>query len=237
MEEEKVAKKSKIPMILMVAAVVLILAGVGLIMTGNNKSFIGKDEPNEPKESDEQITEQLPDNTENEPPRVVVPITITNEEVLQLINERKQLDFPEETWQAQSVVIVGHDSENEKYLVSYDEIDELGNITKKQTIVTVFTDSKYVELPGWNEGERDLTVYNFIMDSEMNTNDSNVTTPVEPSPTESTNPTEPTESTDLTGQNDQTVPDDIMEEDPYGVTEPIEEIDDDMAQVDQTDNY
>ena len=153
MEEEKVTKKNNMSLLLMAAAAIFILVGVGLILTGNNKSFMGKDEPQAPKE-------ETPDNTETEPPRAVVPTVITVEEISQLIDEKRQLEFADENWVAQSIKIVGHDPESEKFLVSYDEVDELGNLTKKQTIVTVLADSKYVELPGWNEGERDLTVYN-----------------------------------------------------------------------------
>ena len=187
MEEEKAVKKNNKPMLVMAVAVLFILAGVALIVTGNNKSFLAKEEA-KPKEDN--------NNSENqeiveEPPRVIIPEGLTNDEVANLISEKKQAEFSEETWTLGSVSIIGHDEKNEKYLVTYEEIQEDGSVVAKLTIVSVLNDVKSVELPGWIEGERDLTVYNFIYENGS-------TEPVEPvepvEPTEPVVPTEPVEN-------------------------------------------
>ena len=63
--------------------------------------------------------------------------------------------------------MIAHDEEGAKILVSYEEVHEDGSTILKQTIVSILNGEKSVELPGWIEGERDLTVYNFIPYEEI----------------------------------------------------------------------
>ena len=164
MEEEKEVKKNNKPIILIAVAALLIIAGVALIATGNNKSFLSKKDEPAPEEKDEKPKEDDIDDQN----RGVLPINITVEEVTELINNKKNAEYSEESWQVGTINIVAHDENNEKYLVTYEEIQEDGTIVNKQTIVSVLNNEKSVELPGWVEGERDLTVYNFIYESVNN---------------------------------------------------------------------
>lgn len=160
MEKEKATKKKNSSIIIMLLAVLLIAAGVGLIVTGNNKDFWnGKDK------EEEQVDDQG-DEEDDIPDRARVQYGVSEDEIQELLDETKAKDFPEETWVVGSVEIIGHDENNEKLLVSYGEVHEDLTIIFKQTIVTNINDELSVELPGWIEGERDLTVYNFIMDVE-----------------------------------------------------------------------
>ena len=173
MEEDKKVKKNNKPMILIAAAALLIIAGVALIVTGNNKSFLAKEEPKQEEKDDDTKDDDVIDDQN----RGVVPISITVEEITELINNKKLAEYSEETWQVGAINIVAHDENNEKYLVTYEEIQEDGTIVYKQTIVSVLNDEKSVELPGWVEGERDLTVYNFIY--ETINNDQPIEEPIE----------------------------------------------------------
>lgn len=160
MEEKGTVKKSNAPMLIMLAAVLLIVAGVVLIVTGNNKSFWEKEEP---KEGNKEENKQNPNHNINEiPSKKIKPGIVTEEELVQLITETKKRDFPGETWEVGEVKLLAHDEEDEKVLISYTEVHEDLTIVTKQTIVTILNEEKMVELPGWAEGERDLTVYNFI---------------------------------------------------------------------------
>ena len=57
MEEGKEVKKNNTPMLVIAFAVVLILAGVVLIATGNNKSFIAKEKNPVPQDEPKDNTE------------------------------------------------------------------------------------------------------------------------------------------------------------------------------------
>ena len=193
MEEQK-TKKNKTPMIVMAIAVVLILAGVVLLVTGNNKSFLGSDDKKENKNTEEQEKPVEPTEPEDDPNRGLVPVVLSEEEVIQLILNKKQSEFSDETWSLGAVTIIGHDEKNEKFLVSYEEIGEDGTVVVKQTIVSVLNEEKNVELPGWIEGERDLTVYNFIIGEVVEpTEPVNPDQPVDPvQPVDPTVPVDPT---------------------------------------------
>ena len=161
MEEQKKVKKSSAPIYVMIFAVLLIVAGVVLIVTGNNKSFWEKKEPK--KENEQEKQEEKKEETPN---RGLIPPVVTEEEVLQLINNTKLVEYPEENYGVDFVTLIAHDEENEKILVSYGEFQADASVVVKQTIVSILNGEKSVELPGWIEGERDLTVYNFIMYDE-----------------------------------------------------------------------
>lgn len=161
------AKKSKTSIYIIVIAILLIVAGVVLIMTGNNKSFIEKKDTKKPAE--EEKKEEEPKD-EDIPDRILDPYYIDEEIVLDLIVEKKNNEFPGENWSVQNVNLIGHDEEGEKILVSYDEVHEDSSTVLKQTIVSILNGEKSVELPGWIEGERDLTVYNFIPYEKLDKN-------------------------------------------------------------------
>ena len=125
MEEKK--KKSSTPIIIMLLAVLLIVAGVVLIVTGNNKSFLEKkDTKKDNKQTEEKKEEEIPD-------KGLTPTVITEEEILQLINNTKQADFPNENWGVDYVELIAHDEEFEKILVSYGEFQADASVVVKQT--------------------------------------------------------------------------------------------------------
>ena len=170
MEAEKSVKKNNTPLLIMLAAVLLIVAGVVLIVTGNNKSFMEKKETKEPNKEEQKPTDE--DNEDEIPDKGLTPTVVTEDEIINLLVQTKEKDFPGETWRVEGVVLLGHDEENEKILISYNEVQEDSTIVTKQTIVSILNGEKSVELPGWVEGERDLTVYNFISyDSKTETNE------------------------------------------------------------------
>lgn len=185
---EENAKKSKKSLLVIVFAIVLIGVGAALIVTGNNKSFLKEDK----KESNENKNENKEETPQDDPQRGIVPVTLTKEDVINLIFQKKNEELSEETWSVGNVEIIAHDENYEKYLVSYEEINEDGTVRILQTIVTVIADEKYVELPGWEEGQRDLTVYNFIYET--------IETPIEPvdpnQPVEPVDPNQPVEPVD-----------------------------------------
>ena len=161
MEKEKTSKKNNSSVVIMLLAILMIAAGVGLIVTGNNKSLWDDKEKDNKGEQQEQ-----PDDEDDIPDRARVQYGISEEEIEELLIETKANDFPEETWEVSNIMIIGHDENNEKLLISYGEIGDDLTIVYKQTIVSLLNGEASVELPGWNEGERDLTVYNFIMDND-----------------------------------------------------------------------
>lgn len=160
MEEEKVVKKGNNKSLLIIAvAIILIVIGVVLIVTGNNKSFIAND-----KKEDKQEQE----NTDN-PTRHIVK-GLTNEEAERIIIEKKDTEYAEELWTIGSAVVVAYNDNNE-YLVKYSEIDSEFFARELMTIIQVIDGKSEVEqLPGWVEGEKDLTSYNFVF-YEDNTNE------------------------------------------------------------------
>lgn len=159
-------KKSNKSLLVIVIAILLIGVGVVLILTGNNKSFLVDDKSNsntnENKENQDGQNNQEPID---ESQRNIIPQSISQEEIVSIILQKKNEDFSEETWYIGAVYTVAHDENNEKYLVKYEEVEEDGTIRNLLTIVTVLGNEKYVEMPGWEEGERDLTVYNFIYEN------------------------------------------------------------------------
>lgn len=165
MEEEKKPKNKKSSLYIIVLAVLLIGAGAALILTGNNKSFLGNN-GNEPNESNNTNANTDNGNQEVTPPdddpnKGLVPSTLQEWEVLNLLLEKKNLEYPNESWSIGNVSIKAHDKQNEKFLIEYDEVAADGTLTVLQTIVTVLGDKKYVEFPGWVPGTTDLSVYDF----------------------------------------------------------------------------
>ena len=209
-EETKVTKKNNNPLLIIGLAAVLIICGIALIVTGNNKSFLSKDKENDtPAPVDPEPTPE-PDPIDDGQ-RGIVPHALSDETALQLLVEKKESDFADATWSLGVVKVIGHDEKDEKFLVEYEEYAEDSTISTKQTIISVVNGEQSVELPGWVEGERDITVYNFIMYDEEST-DPEPTVPVEQDPTVPVeqDPTVPVEQ-------DPTVP---VEQDP---TAPVEQ--------------
>lgn len=170
--KETPKKKNNNAMYLLVAAVLFILVGVGLIATGNNKSFLSDD-----KEEKE--------NNEDDVNKVNKPVELTEEDVEKILKDQKENEFSTETWSIGVTNIVAK-GDNNSYLVLYEEVSEDGTVTVKQTVIAVENGEGKAELPGWLEGEKDLSSYNFV----------NVNSPVEPeNPTEPTEPENPTEPT------------------------------------------
>ena len=195
MEEEKVVKKNNKPLLVIALAFILIIAGIALEVSGNNILFGSKKGNNANNANNEENTE-IPDPNggnggEEDPKRGTIVTTITEEEVRQLIDAKKASEFGEETWSVGVVTILAHDEKYEKYLVSYEEIQEDATIVIKQTIVNVINDDMTIELPGWEDGSRDLTVYGFIYGEDEPVEIDEPTEPV--APTEPTEPTEPVE--------------------------------------------
>lgn len=205
-EENKVVKKNNNPILIIGLALVLIICGVALIVTGNNKSFLAKDKeepaPVEPEPTPEPQPEPIDDGQ-----RGMVPHALSDEAALQLMVEKKEADFSDATWSIGVVKVIGHDETDEKFLVEYEEYAEDSTISTKQTIISVVNGEQTVELPGWVEGERDLTVYNFSMYEDEENAVVDPTVPDEP--------TEPGEVVD--GQN----PSDVVEPTEPVVQEPI----------------
>ena len=205
-EENKVVKKNNNPILIIGLALVLIICGVALIVTGNNKSFLAKDKeepaPVEPEPTPEPQPEPIDDGQ-----RGMVPHALSDEAALQLMVEKKEADFSDATWSIGVVKVIGHDETDEKFLVEYEEYAEDSTISTKQTIISVVNGEQTVELPGWVEGERDLTVYNFSMYEDEENAVVDPTVPDEP--------TEPGEVVD--GQN----PTDVVEPTEPVVQEPI----------------
>ena len=69
----------------------------------------------------------------------------------------------------QTALLCAYKDGNTEYTTEYEEYAEDSTISTKQTIISVLNGEKSVELPGWVEGERDITVYNFIMYDEEST--------------------------------------------------------------------
>ena len=149
--------KRKISIAILFVSVLLIVVGGALILTGNNKSLVNNKD-SEKKESNEQ-EQKLEEIFKKKN-----PLGISEDEIKELILEKKNNEYPDEKWSVGSVEIVGHDIKDERLLVTYYEVHEDESIIIKQTIVSVINGEKVVELPGWAEGERDLTVYNFVED-------------------------------------------------------------------------
>ena len=175
MEEKQ--KKGKTSLYVIILAILLIGVGAGLIVTGNNKSFL-KEKKTENNESNEnKDKENDKEQPTEDPQRGVVPAILTEEQVINLIVQNKNKDMPNETWSVGRVEIIAHDENNEKFLVIYEELNEDGTVRNLFTIVTVLGEDYFVELPGWEENERDLTIYNFIY---YETESDEEITPVEP---------------------------------------------------------
>lgn len=163
-EVKEAPKKKNNAMYLVAAAVLFILVGVGLIATGNNKSFLNNDE----KEKEKQ-------DVVDEPNKGNKPAELTDEDVEKILKDQKEKELSTETWNIGMANIVAK-GDNNSYLVLYEEMLEDGTVTVKQTVVVMENGEGKAELPGWVEGEKDLSAYNFVNVDEP-------TTPVE-QPTE-----------------------------------------------------
>lgn len=194
--EENVTKSSKKPLVVIVLAVFMIGAGVGLILTGNNKSFLGGKEKEDKK--DEEVVD--------EPNKGNVGLGLSNEEAKAILENIKNSTLPEETWTLGEVSVEAK-GKDEAYLILYEQISEDGTSTFLETVIIMQDGVGTAELPGWPEGERDLLEYEFVMDDVQD-------------PTE-----EPTDEVVEPGENtdEQTEPDGNVEGEPTETPEQTEE--------------
>ena len=158
MEALKNMSKSKLFMLL---AVLLIAAGGILIATGNNKSFVSKDEPKE--ENKNQEVEQ--GNQEQEDTKRGNKDELDAETAKDIIAKKKASDLSDEAWDLGDVSVIAKGNNN-SYLVTYEKINEDGTTELLQTVISIENGNGVVELPGWFEGERDLNDYEFVYDTE-----------------------------------------------------------------------
>lgn len=156
MESLKDGNKSRLVLLL---AVLLIAAGVVLIVTGNNKSFIAKDKPKEENKQEE------PKEDEPEDVNRGNVATLTEESAKEILNQKKESDLKDETWTIGEVTILA-EGNNKSYLISYEKVNEDGSIDVLQTIISIENGVGIVELPGWFEGERELDSYEFVYNND-----------------------------------------------------------------------
>lgn len=172
-EEKKAPKKNNTPMLVIGLAVLLIVAGIVLIVTGNNKSFLAKDKD-----------ENVPQEDGN---REVTPVELKVDNAIELIEKEKIK--ANEDWTLGNLEIIARGNNN-TFLVKYDKEYDT-NLETVQTIITYDGENWTVEFPGWPEGSVDLTSYNFVYNNEEPIEDP-TEQPVE-EPTEQPTVEEPTE--------------------------------------------
>ena len=131
----------------MAVAVLLILVGIGLIVTGNNNSLLGKKDKKENNEEQEQQK------------RSVVPVDLTTEEAVQLLVDEKANKYAEEAWTLGEVRVLAR-GENGTFLVLFDKVYET-NTETLQTVIAYGENGWVVDLTGWPEGSKYLSEYNF----------------------------------------------------------------------------
>ena len=143
----------------MIAAVVLIAAGAILIVTGNNKNLLGNDTKEAPKE--EEKKEEPKEDEPKEDPKRSTPRELTIDEAYQILQEQYALgNHAEEGWSIQAVLSI-EAGLNNSFFVAYEEIGSDGLPYEKVTIIFLYDGSSSAELPGWFEGERDVSEYHF----------------------------------------------------------------------------
>ena len=151
-EEPVQNKKNNTPMLIVVVALLLIGAGVALVMTGNNKALFG----NETKKEEAKQNTDVPTSQKN--PNEI----LTEEEALRILEADRAANHAEEGWVIGSIKILGKSSKQNANLVQYEEVT--GDIiVVKQTVFSYSEEGWTADLPGWLEGERDLTDYDFII--------------------------------------------------------------------------
>ncbi len=167
--KEKEPKKNNKATLIIFAAIVFIVAGAVLILTGNNIKLLNGNDKDGTEEKDKP-TDDPKRGTNQE---------LTVEEAKKILDDKKASDFPDSEWTIDEVVSVLR-GDNNTYLVTYKTTTD-GNTDELQTIIFIENGVSNVELPGWHEGERDLTSYNF----------GNAATPDEPGEPPVEEPTEP----------------------------------------------
>ena len=159
-------------LMLIVFAIFLIGGGIALVITGNNKSLISKEQVNREKYSDVVVEEP-----KTEEPEIVIrnhtPQELTAAKAIELIENEKKLHG--DTWTISVANIKGVNKDN-SYLVDIDVVLEDGSVDVLQTIISEVEDNMKVEYPLWHEDERDLSLYGFNPIEEKKTD---VETPVE----------------------------------------------------------
>ena len=156
MEEEKKEKKSLLgnkSIIIIAIAVVLIVAGTVLILTGNSKNLVSADK----KENKTQDETQKPEDD----PKRAIQKGLTDDEAFNILVKEKEEKLLDEPWSIGSVDVLAH-GDNNTYLVQYEQVETEGFSKQLLTIITVEEANSVVkQLPGWVEGEVDITSYNF----------------------------------------------------------------------------
>ncbi len=158
--------RSKSPLVLIVLAVILIGIGSYLVFSGNNASlFGGKTEPEKVEPTPEPTPEPEPE-PEPIPDRSIKPADEVLENISIYLNDRKNLDLPDEAWTIENVRILAYGN-GDSYLVSYDAItesEEYQSVINYNTVITIVDESISGEFPGWNANvdSRDLAGYEFV---------------------------------------------------------------------------
>lgn len=157
MEEEKKEKKPLLgnkSIIIIAIAVLLIGAGAVLILTGNSKNLISTD-----KDKTENKTQDETSKPEDEPKRAIQK-DLTDDAAFDILEKEKEEKLSDEVWSIGAVEVLAHSNNN--YLVQYEQVETEGFSKQLLTIITIEDGNGIVkQLPGWVEGEVDITSYNF----------------------------------------------------------------------------
>ena len=149
-------KKNIVPLFIIVIAIALISIGVGLIVTGNNKSFVIRknknndipvEDPKRSKTSRKELTEEI---------------------MYDLLETEKYTNRENENWALGNATILAYNEEG-IYLIEFEKIYETNNELVETTIY--YEGNKWViESKEWLKNSRDLSEYNFIYLVENETN-------------------------------------------------------------------
>ena len=147
---KKIMNNKKL-MIIFVAGILFVAAGLVLIATGNNSSFL--------KNDNEEVDPTNPGNNQGDPNGKKEEISKSL--VMNAIYEEKSLHYSNETWFVGDVAVIAHNDDDSKFLVHFRKVD--GDSTDEmETILTIEDNDRYVDLPGWAVGSKDLSSYSFI---------------------------------------------------------------------------
>lgn len=140
-------KLSKKTIIIIGVALLLIITGLVLILTGNNKSIGGKGK-------------KTPDNVDD-PTKPVIKV-FTKADVMSLIYQFKAMDTSDGDWYVGDTALLAHNSDNTKYLARYKKVLSDGTTKEYETIVSYGDDGYTIDLPGWDIDSKPLEEFAFI---------------------------------------------------------------------------
>lgn len=147
MENKEIVKKNNTPVMVIAFALVLILAGIGLIVTGNNKSLLG----DKKKETDKPSSEsESKSNT---------PVELNDDKAYDLLEQERKDKYAEEAWKLGRVILLAR-GDNNTFLILFDKEYDT-NTETLQTIIKYENGAWVIDLNGWPEGSRPLDDYNF----------------------------------------------------------------------------